>query len=99
MPYISATELIMYAPCFLRFAIFLTPHRIDQVRQSPVLNLPFDRHSVALRHPPRRQVFRTDQRDYLLRAEITESVSHAGLRRFRGVTMPPLVAAEVITNF
>src|SRR5664279_5413621 len=99
MPYISATELIMYAPCFLRLAMILTFHRIDQVRQPVVRDLSLQLHSIALRHPTRGQVFRTDQRDYLVSAEGMECQSHAGARRLGGVAVSPLIAAKMVADF
>src|SRR5664279_2058785 len=99
MPYISATELIMYAPCFLRLAIVLTLHRIDQVRQPVVRDLPLQLHSITFRHPPRRNVFRPDQRDYLFGAEGVERQSHAGTRGLGGVAVSPQIAAEVVADF
>src|SRR5450755_5064525 len=99
MPYISATELIMYAPCFLRLAIILTLHRIDQVRQPVVGDLPLQLHSVTFRHPPRWHVLGTDQRDHLVGAEGMERQSHAGPRRFGGIAVSPLIAAKMVTHF
>src|ERR1022692_4667089 len=99
MPYISATELIMYAPCFLRLAIVLTIHRIDQVRQSVMRDLALQLHSVTFRHPPRRHVLRPDQRNDFIGAEGVERQSHAGARGLGRVAVSPLIAAKVVADF
>src|SRR5450755_4370515 len=99
MPYISATELIMYAPCFLRLAIILTFHRIDQVRQPVVHDLPLQLHAVTFCHSPRRHVLGTDQRNRLVDAEGMERQSHAGVGGFGGVAVSPLIAAKMVADF
>src|SRR5580704_13636585 len=98
MSYISATELIMYAPCFLRLPISFPFHDIQQMRQPIVHHLAFDLHSIAFGNTTRGDILRPDDRDNFVGPKLTKRVVDACPGSFGGVAMTPLITAQVITH-